>query len=123
MADQVDGAARPVGTATHVSSSGGLVPDEWPSQVADSIVDTIDQVRERTAVPAVIAARGVVFGLLAGFLAVIAVVLLVILLIRLANNYLPGPIWIVYLGLGVIFSIGGTWLWVRAFSRPADLQS
>jgi hypothetical protein len=119
MADPLGGTSRPV--PTHTSANGHeLVPPEWPTQIADTIVDTVGTVRDKTAGPAVRASRGLVYGLVAGILGAMAAVVLLILLIRLADNYLPGPLWIVYLVLGAIFTIGGAVLWIRAFRAPAE---
>ena len=112
MADPVGGTSRPAPTQTSANGHE-LVPPEWPTQIADTIVDTVGTVRDKTAGPAVRASRGLVYGLVAGILGVMAVVILLILLIRLADNYLPGPLWIVYLLLGAIFTIGGAVLWIQ----------
>ena len=119
MADPVGGTSRPA--PIQPSANGHeLLPAEWPSQIADTIVDTVGTVRDKTAGPAVRASRAIVYGLAAGFLGVVAIVILLILLIRLADNYLPGPLWIVYLLLGGIFTIGGVVLWIQAFRAPAE---
>jgi hypothetical protein len=119
MADPVGGTSRPA--PIQPSANGHeLLPAEWPSQIADTIVDTVGTVRDKTAGPAVRASRAIVYGLAAGILGVVAIVILLILLIRLADNYLPGPLWIVYLLLGGIFTIGGVVLWIQAFRAPAE---
>ena len=41
---------------------------KWAENMTDTIVSTVDKVRDRTTKPIVMAARGVVFGLLAAFL-------------------------------------------------------
>ncbi len=119
MADPSGGTARPA-PITHSSNGHELLPPEWPSQIADTVVDTVGKVRDKTTGPAVRASRGVVYALVAGILGVVGVVVLLILLIRLAANYIPGPIWIVYLLLGAVFTVGGIVLWVRAFNAPAN---
>lgn len=119
MADPGGGTSRPA-PISNGSSAHELLPPEWPSQIADTIVDTVGAVRDKTAGPAVRASRGLVYGLVAAIFGVVAGILLLILLIRLLANYLPGPIWIVYLVLGALFTIGGIVLWVRAFNAPAD---
>jgi hypothetical protein len=119
MADTVGGTSRP--TPLDASTNGHeLVPVEWPGQIADTIVDTVGTVRDKTAGPAIRASRGLIYGMVAGILGVIAVVVLLILLVRLGDNYLPGPLWIVYLALGALFTVGGIVLWIRAFRAPAE---
>jgi hypothetical protein len=99
----------------------GPLPDQWPSQATDAIVSVVGKVRDRTTGPAIVAARAIVYGLFAAILGVVAAVLAITLVIRVANNYVPGGVWIVYLGLGTIFSIVGLALWSKAFATaPAD---
>ena len=100
--------------------SSGPLPDQWPTQATDTIVKVVGQVRDRTTGPAITAARAVVYGLFAAILGVVAVVLAITLAIRLANNYLPGRIWIIYLALGAVFTVGGLILWSKAFAHPPE---
>ena len=109
---------RPVETPARTQP--GPLPEQWPSQATDAIVSAVGKVRDRTTGPAITAARAVVYGLFAAFLGVVAAVLAIVLVIRLANNYLPGAIWSVYLGLGAMFAIGGLVLWGKAFATSSD---
>lgn len=109
--------AHPVESPARAQS--GPLPDQWPTQATETIVSVVGKVRDRTTGPAIIAARAVVYGLFAGILGVVAAVLAIVMVIRLANNYIPGGIWIVYLALGALFTFGGLFLWSKAFSAPA----
>lgn len=95
-------------------SGRGMIPAEWPAQAADTIVDTIGKVRDRTTKPAIVAVRGLVYGLLAGIIGVVAFVLLLILIVRLWANYVPGHVWVIYAIFGVVFSAGGFVLFRKA---------
>ncbi len=108
--------AHPVETPARTQT--GPLPDQWPTQATDAIVTTVGKVRDRTTGPAITAARAVVYGLFAAILAVVAAVLAITMTIRLANNYIPGKIWIVYLGLGALLTLGGLFLWSKAFTTP-----
>ncbi len=99
-------------------TSSGPLPEQWPTQAADTITRVVGQVRDRTTAPAITAARAVVYGLLAAILGVVALVLLITLAVRLGNNYVPGRIWIIYLVLGGLFTVGGVLLWAKAFATP-----
>ncbi|MDQ6695961.1 MAG: hypothetical protein M3Z46_00700 [Actinomycetota bacterium] len=110
--------AHPVETPARTQS--GPLPDQWPTQATDAIVTVVGKVRDRTTGPALTVARGVVYGLFAAILGVVATVLAITLAIRLADNYIPGDIWIVYLVLGALFTIGGLLLWSKAFAAPAE---
>jgi hypothetical protein len=53
---------------------------DWPKQATDSIVRVVDSVRDKTAGPAVTAARGIVYG---SILLVLALPLFILLLVGL----------------------------------------
>ena len=100
------------------SQPGTVIPAEWPAQAADTVVDVIGKVRDKTTRPALIAARALVYGLVAAVVASIALGLFLIVLIRVLDNYVPGPVWWIYLGLAVVFTITGIVL-IRKANSPA----
>lgn len=104
------------------SSSPSMVPAEWPTQAADAVVETIAKVRDKTTKPALVAARALVYGIIVAVVGTVATVLLLTLVVRLLNNYLPGQIWTVYLGLFVLFTVPGVWL-IRKANRPIDADA
>ncbi|MEM9042272.1 MAG: hypothetical protein AAGD33_20495 [Actinomycetota bacterium] len=55
-----------------------LTDPNWADDTTDTVVRLVDQVRSKTTKPAVLAARGLVFGILAAFLGMLALVLLLI---------------------------------------------
>lgn len=97
--------------------SSSMVPAEWPKQAADTVVDTIAKVRDKTTKPAIVASRALVYGLIIGVVGAIAVVVLLVGLIRFLDNYLPGQIWTIYLGFAVLFSLAGVLL-LRKANKP-----
>ena len=105
-------------TSSNGSSSTSVVPAEWPAQAADAVVETISKVRDTTTKPALVASRALVYGIIAAVVGSVAAVLLLVVLIRVLNNYLPGQIWTVYLGLALVFSIPGIVL-LRKAHQPA----
>jgi hypothetical protein len=109
-------AERPVVSGS--ASPNGIVPPEWPAQAADTIVDTIDTVRDKTTRPALVAARAVVYGLLAVVVGSVALISLLVGVIRLADNYLPGNIWIIYAVLFAMLSLAGLFA-LRKANQPA----
>ena len=119
MADTMGGASRPAPSQAS-SNEHQLLPPEWPSEITGTIVDSVGKVRDKTTGPAVRASRGLVYGLVAGILGVIALIVLLILAVRVLDNYLPGSVWIVYLGLGALFTLGGVVLWIQAFKAPVE---
>ncbi|MFK8026271.1 MAG: hypothetical protein AB8G26_20110 [Ilumatobacter sp.] len=59
-----------------------LKDPNWAADTTDQVVKLVDNVKTKTTKPAVMAARGLVFGLLAFFLGLFALVLLLIGLTR-----------------------------------------
>lgn len=99
--------AAPTSVPPGRPSSNGVIPAAWPAQAADTIVETIDKVRDKTTRPVLTAARAVVYGLLAAIVGTAAAILGFVLVVRLYDNYIPGPIWPLYAGIAVIlFGLG-----------------
>lgn len=102
------------------SGASGMIPAEWPAQAADTIVDTIAKVRDKTTKPIIVAARALVYGLLAAIMGTVAAVLAMILVVRAWDNWVPGDVWVLYVLLAVGFSAGGAVLLRKANdTRPA----
>lgn len=101
------------------SASNGVIPDEWPTQAADTIVDTIGKVRDKTTRPAIVAARGLVYGLLGLIVGTVALILALVLVVRLYANYVPGNVWPLYAVLAIALIPAGLILLKRANS-PAQ---
>lgn len=97
----------------------GLIPAEWPAQAADTIVDTIAKVRDKTTKPALTIARGLVYGLLAAIGAVVGIVLLLVFVGRVYNNYSPIGAWLFYAVISTILLVGGVVLLRMATKIPA----
>ena len=55
-----------------------LTDPDWANNTTDTVVRLVDSVKAKTTKPAVMAARGLVFGLLALFLGLFAIVLLLV---------------------------------------------
>jgi tetrahydromethanopterin S-methyltransferase subunit F len=81
--------------------------NDWVVTVTDNIDRVVSSVRDKTTRPAIVVARGLVFGVLAGVAGIAAVVLLAIGLIRLLNNVVPGEVWISEAIVGSIFVLVG----------------
>ena len=76
---------------------------DWPSQAADTIVNVVETVRDRTTGPLIVVARALVFGVFIGTIGSAVVVLAIIGTIRLLDRILPSSVWLPYLVLGIIF--------------------
>ena len=94
-----------------------LGPDDWPTTVADKIVDVVGTIRARTTDRAVYVIRGAVYCLVAGVAAVAVVVLLAIAAVRMADAYLPigggvgSATWAAHGFIGLLATIMGLGFW------------
>ncbi len=84
---------------------------DWPQQATETIVGLVDNVKYKTTRPATMAARGVVYGMVILAIAVPAVIMLLVGIVHLLDYVVDGDVWIVYAGLGVLFSALGMFLW------------
>ncbi len=88
---------------------------DWPQQATETIVGLVDNVKHKTTQPVTKAARGAVYGIVIVILGVPAVIMLLIgivhLLSQFTNSVLGLGVWLVYLIIGLAFSIGGWLLW------------
>jgi hypothetical protein len=100
--------------------------EDWPAQVADSIVRVVGTVRDKTTGPALTLARAIVYGTFTVVVGTAVAVVLVIALVRVVDNYLPDAVfgethtWAAHLIIGLVFAIAGTFFWSR---RRAGEQS
>jgi hypothetical protein len=118
-----------VSPSTTRGSFEQLEPDQedWPAQLADTIVNVVGSVRDKTTGPALTIARAAVYGSFAAIVGCAAVVLLVIAGVRFLDNYLPDAIfgethtWAAHMIIGLVLSIAGLVLWMRR--RPGTEQT
>lgn len=96
------------------SDSTESTPD-WPQQATETIVGFVDNVKHKTTEPATKVVRGLVYGIVILLLGVPAVIMFLVGIVHLLNQVsteaLGLGVWLVYLVLGVIFSIAGWVLW------------
>ena len=88
---------------------------DWPQQATETIVGLVDNVKYKTTEPVTKAVRGVVYGIVIVILGVPAVIMLLVGIVHLfsqfTNSVLGLGVWLVYLVLGAIFTIGGGLMW------------
>lgn len=80
---------------------------DWTVQAADTVERVVAGVRDKTATPLTVVARGLVYGLLAAVMGVATLVLVVVGLVRAVDVYLPGEVWSAHLLVGGIFTVVG----------------
>ena len=102
--------------------------DDWPKQVTDQIVSTVDDIRDKTTRPAIKISRSVVYGLTACFLLLLSIPFFVIGtnrgLIEIFDTWIvsdrSSAVWIVYLITGVLWLIIGLVFWRKRPKRAAQ---
>src|SRR5947209_12725767 len=102
------GAAAASGT-----TANGAAGKDWAAETTDRLDELIGKVRSQTTDRLVSVARLVVFGLLAAVMGAMAAVLLLVAAIRALDELIPQEVWVVYLGLGAIFTGLGLFLWSK----------
>jgi hypothetical protein len=95
---------------------------DWTDEVTDRIESVVEKVRDRTTVPVIILARGIVFGFIIGTLGALLIVLLVVAGVRLLDAYLPvhpdgRRVYLVYAIVSAIFIAIGTFLWRKSYPK------
>lgn len=97
-----------------MSQPSDSTPD-WPQQATETIVNLVDNVKHKTTQPATKVVRGIVYGIVILLLGVPAVIMLLVGIVHLLNqvstDVLGQDVWLVYLVLGVIFTLAGLLLW------------
>lgn len=106
--------AAPTPSPRGTKAPQGVIPAEWPAQAADTIVDTISKVRDKTTKPALLAARGLVYGLVAAVIGSVAFFLVLVMIVRIWANYVPGHVWVIYAIFAVVFTGTGLFLLRKA---------
>ena len=102
-----------------------LSDPNWAADLTNTIVGTVDKVRDRTTKPIVMIARGLVFGLLATFLGLMALALVLIAASRGLISALEWPfdhdtaVWASYLVLGGLLCLIGSVCMVKRQSKEA----
>jgi hypothetical protein len=106
-------------------------PTDWPAQATDSILNLVDNVRDKTTGPALTAARAIVYGTIIFLLAVPLAVMLMLMAMRGMEGillfigektgwaFLTDPIYLVYLTFGVGFVLASRYLFRKA-QKPSS---
>lgn len=99
-----------------------LTDPNWAEATTDQVVKLVDNVKAKTTKPAVMAARGLVFGLIAMFLGLFALVLLLVGLTRGLQVALeplpwffdqPRSVYVSYLIVGGLLALVGAILFKK----------
>ena len=91
----------------------GSTDAHWADQATDTIVRTVDSVRERTSGPAITAVAGLVYGIVAAVAITVIIILLTAATIRGLELLLWRKVWLAYLVLAVASLAGGLVCWSR----------
>lgn len=102
-----------------------LSDPNWAADVTETIVSTVDKIRDRTTTPIVMIARGLVFGLLGGILGIAALVLFLIGLSRGLINLIEWPldhesaVWVSHALIGGLLVLAGSICMAKRQSKEA----
>jgi len=95
--------------------------DEWSARALNTIDTVVATVNDKAIRPAVVAARGVVFGVIIATVALAVLVLLCVGFVRLTTDYLfDNKVWIAYLALGAIFCSVGAFMYSKRGTAPTS---
>jgi hypothetical protein len=86
---------------------------DWPVRVTDTVVRLVARVRAATTGRALVVSRAAVYLLAASLIGGVAAVLGLIMVFRLFVEIAQGQAWIVYLGLGALFTLVGLFAWAK----------
>jgi hypothetical protein len=88
--------------------------DQWTAKALETVDTVVASVHDKAIRPAIVAARGVVFGIIIGVVSLTVGVLLCVGLFRLIVVYSPHHhVWVAYLVLGAIFFLVGLFLYSK----------
>jgi uncharacterized protein YacL len=93
--------------------------DALSTRALDTIDSVVATVNDKAVRPAVVAARGIVFGVVIAVVAIVVLIMFSIAFIRVTSMY-GHRVWISYLALGFIFSLVGAVLYSRRGVPPHD---
>jgi hypothetical protein len=91
--------------------------DSLSERALDTIDTVVATVNDKAIRPAVVAARGVVFGVIIGVIGLVVLVLFCVMFIRV-TTIAGHRIWASYIVLGLIFSAVGAVLYARRGLPP-----
>ena len=91
--------------------------EQWTEKALDTVDSVVASVNDRAVRPAIVAARGIVFGVVIAVIGITVVVLFCVGFIRL-TTIAGHRIWASYLVLGLIFCAVGAVLYSRRGVPP-----
>jgi len=96
--------------------------EQWSAKAADTVESIADVVHDTVVRPAVLVARGIVFGLLIAVVGIVVLILLSVALVRLLTVYVfDGRVWAADALLGTLACAGGAILWrLRTRQEPFE---
>jgi hypothetical protein len=95
------------------------ISDALSARALDTIDSVVATVNDKAVRPAVVAARGIVFGVVIAVVGVTVVIMFCIGFIRV-SNILGHRVWASYIVLGLLFSLVGAILYSRRGVAPDD---
>ncbi len=105
----------------HTSAPSSALGEKWPTQAADTIVEVVQTVADKTTGPIQKIGRAIIYGTFAAIVGVTATVLFAVVSVRLLNNYIfDHNVWAAQLVVGALFLAGAALLWTKAVADPSQ---
>ena len=98
----------------------GVGEEDWAAETAGRLEELVTKIRTQTTDRITKVARFVVYGLLLLVMVSMLLILLLIAAIRGLDELIPQEVWVVYLGLGAIFTAFGLFCWSKAKRVPTE---
>jgi hypothetical protein len=95
--------------------------DALSTRALDTIDTVVATVNDKAVRPAIVAARGIVFGIIIAIVGLLVAILLGVGFVRLLTAYtvpFDHKVWITYLVLGSLLCVGGAFLYARRGTAP-----
>ena len=83
------------------------------AQATHKVVRAVKAVRGKTTGPLLFVARLIVYSFCICIASVAAIILFTIAAVKILNQLQPGDVWAVYLLIGALFALAGTFLWSK----------
>lgn len=105
----------------------GIGGDDWPTILADNVVNVVENIRSRTVDNVLLAAKAFVYGLVAIAVLIVCTILIVILMIRITDAYLPigdgvgSGTWAAYAFTGTLTGVLGMGFWFARYSSAKPI--
>jgi hypothetical protein len=91
---------------------------DWAASLVDNLDSIVDAIKGKTSEPLLKAVKFLLIGVMGLGLGIMFLFLITIGLVRLANNFLPGDVWVAHLLIGLMLLGAGLAIWSKRHAKP-----